>query len=84
MQSRLLKLIDFPNQNYDIIEATCIFTNTNMFVHMCICAHFTTSQYVYNYMLMSIHKYIIIHTQLFIQILMSVVMVHMFVPPIHV
>ena len=51
--------------------------NTNMFVHMCICTHFTTSHYVYNY---SIHKYIIIHTLLFIQKLMSVVMAQMIAP----
>ena len=52
---------------------------TNIFVHMCICTNFTTSHYVYNYV-MDIHKYIIIHTLLFIQILMSVVMVQIIVP----
>ena len=74
------KLIDSPNQNYDIPETTCIFINTNILVHMCICTHFTTSHYVYNYVLMDIHKYITIHTFLFIQILMSVMMEHMIAP----
>ena len=37
--------------------------------------NYTTSHYVYNYVLMGIHKYIIIHTLSSIQILMSVVMV---------
>ena len=41
---------------------------------MCICTHFTTSHYVYNYVLMDMHKYIIVHTLLSIQILMSVLM----------
>ena len=50
-----------------------------MFMHMCICTHLTTSHYVYNYVLMDIHKCIIIQTLLFIQILMSVVMVQIFV-----
>ena len=40
----------------------------------------TTSHYVYNYVLIGIHKYIVIHTLLFIQIFMSVVMVQMIVP----
>ena len=35
---------------------------------------------VYNYVLMDIHKYITIHTLLFIEILMSVVMIQMLVP----
>ena len=47
---------------------------------MCICTQFTTSHYVYNDMPMGIHKYVIIHTLLFIQILMSVMMEHMFAP----
>ena len=49
---------------------------------MCIymCTHFTTSHCVYNYALMGIHKYIIIHTLLFIQILMSVVIIQMIAP----
>ena len=74
----------FQMKTINIFEATCIFINANMFVHLYVCTHFTTSHYVYNYILMDIHKYIIIHTLLFIQILMSVVMVHMFVPSIHV
>ena len=70
----------FSNQNYDIIEATWIFINTNILVHMCICTHFITSHYVYNYVLMGLRKYIIIHTLLFVQILMNVVMEHMIAP----
>ena len=36
MINKLLKLIDFPNQNY-IIEATCIFINTNMSIYDWLC-----------------------------------------------
>ena len=50
---------------------------------MCICTHIysrTSSHYVYNHVHMDIHKYIIVHALLFIQILMSVVVVQMIVP----
>ena len=68
--------IILSKQHCNTNTCTCIFINTNMFIHMCICTHFTTSHYVYNYILMDIHKYIIVHTLLFIQILMSVAMEH--------